>query len=527
VRRIREIWGECRARLSDWWRRLLSVFDGVAMALVRWPNEIFGRVEIRSAKAGAVVGGSIARWLIDRLQIVRGFRLFMYWWVTRRWSVLLRGLPALAVAVAVAVVVVIVARDSAGRQTYRYQLEAQLAWERGDTERTKLCLQRLALLNPAEPAHVWGLAQSEGRLGHANRALALMQSIAPAERPGFAPAHLWQARQLMWRGHLSSEQLQLAERHLLACLEVQPQAAEADALLGQLYLARGQTDEAETHLKRVTAYGEPLLVLARLHASQGKTAEAHAEAAVALRFFKARAEADPKNIALRLHWAEATALLDQFPAAIEILHAGSQESSVPAYRLALSQTYDRWAAAPGMQGSAKLGFRLLLVQQALRYDHGNPDALRRLLALSQSQEPETAATWDEFRRRLAADPKSAGLNLIVGIGHLGRREHEHARRYFATAAQLDRSIAPLLNNLAWIRSHSDPTDAAQALPLIEAALQLEPANAHYRDTRGHVLARLGRWPDAVADLEVATVGLPKSARREELIAEAHRHLGQD
>jgi len=527
VRRIREIWFDCRARLSDWNRRLLSVLDGVAHALVRWPNEIFGRVEVRSAKAGAAVAAPIGRWLIYRLQVGRAFHQFMCWWVTRRWSVLLRGLPALTVAVTVVVVAVLAARDSSGRRSLRYQLEAQLAWERGDVERTKLCLQRLALLNPAEPAHVYGLAHCEGRLGNANRAVALMQSIAPADRPGYAPAHLWQARQLMWRGHLSSEQLKLAERHLLSCLEVRPQAAEADALLGQLYLARGQPDEAETHLRRVTAFGEPVLVLARLHASQGKISEARAEAAVAQRFFKSRAEADPKNVAFRLHWAEATALLDQFPAAIEILHAGSKESSAPTYRLALSQTYDRWAAARGMQGGAKLGFRLVLVQQALRYDHGNPDALRRFLALCQSHQPEDAATWEEFRRRLAADPKVASLNLIVGMDHLARREHEQARRHFATAVQIDRSIAPLLNNLAWIRSHSEPTDAAQALPLIDVVLQLEPGNAHYRDTRGHVLARLGRWPDAVVDLEVASVALPKSPERDDLVAQARRHLDQD
>jgi len=113
------------------------------------------------------------------------------------------------------------------------------------------------------------------------------------------------------------------------------------------------------------------------------------------------------------------------------------------------------------------------------------------------------------------------------MDHLARREHEQARRHFATAVQIDRSIAPLLNNLAWIRSHSEPTDAAQALPLIDVVLQLEPGNAHYRDTRGHVLASLGRWPDAVVDLEVASVALPKSPERDDLVAQARRHLDQD
>ena len=331
------------------------MLDGVAQALVRWPNEIFGRVEIRSAKAGAAVATPIGRWLIHRLQVGR-FPLF-HGLVAD--SPLVRapvGFPRGTVAVTVAVVAVLAARDSSGRRTLRYQLEAQQAWERGDVERTKLCLQRLALLNPAEPgARSIGLAHCEGRLGNVNRAVALMQSIAPADRPGYVPAHLWQARQLMWRGHLSSEQLNLAERHLLSCLEAQPQAAEADVLTGEP-VRRGEPDKAETHLRRVTAFGEPVLVLARLHASQGKTAEARAEAAIAQRFFKSRAEADPKNLAFRLHWAEATALLDQFPAAIEILHAGSKESSAPAYRLAYRRPTTAGPPPRGCKGAANSAF---------------------------------------------------------------------------------------------------------------------------------------------------------------------------
>jgi tetratricopeptide (TPR) repeat protein len=505
----------------------LGAIDSFAHALVRWPTEILGRAELRWAKAGAAATDPLRRWLTDRLQVHRRLYWVMRWSVTRRWSILLRGLPALTAVVGAVVVAVMVARHSPGRRTLGYEREAQLAWQRDDFERAKLCLRRLALLNPAEPLHIYRLAHCEARLGNASRTWALMESIAGTDRPGYAPAHMWQAQQLMRRGHLSAEQLQAAERHLLCCLEVQPQSPEADALLGQLYLARGQSDQAEIHLQRVNAYGEPLLLLARLHSDQGKRGMARAEAAVALRFFQGRAEAEPKNVAFRLHWAEAAMLLDQYPMAVQILETGWKDSSVAAYRLALARTYDRWAATPAMQGAAQFGVRLLLVQQALRHDHGNPDALKRFLTLCQCQTPETAPTWEELRRRLAADPNSVGLQFIVAMHFHACGEPEQARRHFAAALRLDGSFAPILNNLAWIHSHSEATDPARSLPLIEAALQLDPANAHYRDTRGHVHARLGRWPDAVADLEVATVLLPQSAERNELLAEARRHLGGD
>jgi tetratricopeptide (TPR) repeat protein len=527
VQRIRHLWVKCRMRLVRWCRRLTGAVDDLTLGLGRWTTKVLHRIQVRSAKTGGALSDPLRDWLADRLNVRRAFRRVMYWRATRRWSILLRGLPALSAVAVVAVVAVLVAHDSPARQSHRYQVEAQLAWQRGDTDRAKLCLQRLAVLNPGEPSHVYALAHCEARLGNANRAWALMQSLAAADRPGYPPAHLWQARHLMLRGHLSSEQLQEAERHLLCCLEAQPQAPEVDALLGQLYLARGRPDEAESHLKRVTAYGEPLLVLARLHAAQRRTREARAEAAVALRFFQARAAADPKNVAARLHWAEAATLLEQFPAAVQILHDGWQLSPAPAYRLALAQTYERWSAAPALQGPAQLGSRLLLIQQALRHDHGNTDALRRLLDLAQCQEPETASTWNELRRRLTAEPDAAGLHFVAGMYFHARREYESAQRHFEEAWRRDRSVAPILNNLAWIQAHSEPTEAARALPLIDAALQLEPDKAHYRDTRGHVLARLGRWREAVVELEAVTARLPDSAERREALAQAHRQLGRD
>lgn len=549
--RKRGFGGTCRRLLTGWWRHLrggehvvetweksrwldalhraehrcaracLALFDRFL-----WLSQLVARVEVVWSRYCAAparsAGQHVARWP----RVRRGLLRVSQWWGTRRLAFLLRGVPVVLAAGGVSAVAVLAARDNSKALTRRYQQEAEFAWRQGNFEHVKLCLQRLALSEASEPAYHYRLAGCEARLGNVERAWALMQSLAKPDRPGYGPAHLWQARQVLARGHVSAAELELAERHLLRYLDVQPHAPEADALLGQLYLARDRPDEAEQHLKQVAAYGEPLLALARLHASQGKYNEAQAEARVAQRFFRERTEAEPKKVAGWLHLAEATTLLGQFNEAIKILEEGLRHQQAPVYRLALAQTFDRWSAAPAVQGAAKHATRLLLVRQALLHDHGNVEALKKLLALSRVQGPEVTPAWAELGRQLAADPNSAALHLVVGMYFHARREHEQARQHFAAAASEEQSTPLILNNLAWVQAHVEQ-DAAQALPLIDASVRSQPENAHFRDTRGHVLAQLGRWREAAADLEAANAGLPENPTRQEVLKLVYRHLGRD
>ena len=69
-------------------------------------------------------------------------------------------------------------------------------------------------------------------------------------------------------------------------------------------------------------------------------------------------------------------------------------------------------------------------------------------------------------------------------------------------------------------------DAERGLKIIQSVVEQFPENPQYRDTRGRILARLGRNGEAVADLELAVAKLwnPEETRR--VLAKANAALGK-
>src|SRR5207244_3903112 len=77
-----------------------------------------------------------------------------------------------------------------------------------------------------------------------------------------------------------------------------------------------------------------------------------------------------------------------------------------------------------------------------------------------------------------------------------------------------------LNNLAWTLSQK-PGKSAEALPLINRAIEAVGPAAELLDTRSTVYLALGRGDRAVADLEAATQDAPTATRFFHL-ARAHK-----
>jgi predicted Zn-dependent protease len=166
-----------------------------------------------------------------------------------------------------------------------------------------------------------------------------------------------------------------------------------------------------------------------------------------------------------------------------------------------------------------------LIQRGLQDDHQNADLLQRMLSFTKN----AGGTGDEARRTLQAllvEGKSPTiLHLVLGIDQW-QQGNKSAGLQHVEQAYLASPQAPLLaNNLAWMLANGDPPDLPRALELIESVLKREPNQLRFRNTRGHILVKLGQWQQAVPDLEASLAVLPDKSECHTALAEAYDHLG--
>ncbi len=180
--------------------------------------------------------------------ISRAWRQWRLWLRSRKYPYLLQALPAL-LAAAAALALSIPGLTARGHELKAHYLEqAKNLYKAKDYAGSATCYDRLVILGNSEPDVLYGLALSAGAAGQTGRADVIMNTLAPPDEAGYAPAHMWEARRLMMATTLSPESRRLAESHLLKALDGELEDRDAaHMLIGDLYYSGGQLDQVEPH----------------------------------------------------------------------------------------------------------------------------------------------------------------------------------------------------------------------------------------------------------------------------------------
>jgi predicted Zn-dependent protease len=83
----------------------------------------------------------------------------------------------------------------------------------------------------------------------------------------------------------------------------------------------------------------------------------------------------------------------------------------------------------------------------------------------------------------------------------------------------------IANNLALALTAGNSPELARALSLVNLALDHAPGDVNFRDTRGRILARMGKWKEALPDLEAALTQRANQPELHRTLAETYDHLG--
>ncbi len=460
------------------------------------------------------------------------FRLWMqwrHWWASRDYRLFVSAAPALLVGGGVVAFSLIGLMPLDHEILARYLERATDALRIEDYATALTCYDRLAAQGGQRPEFFYGLAKCAEALQQGDRVHLILRELAPPDKQGFGPAHLWVAR-LLLRGPANAHARMNAKVHLLRALDggVDDKTL-AHGLLGELYLAENQLDLAETHLKRAVRERPQLrLRLALVYAIRGDRDRARSEAQLAVNAFRERSKHDLYNHAARLTWADAVTFLEDFPEAIRILEEGLTLTKESAYRVALAKVYATWAdvQARHEKPAPDQAKALAMIEKGLRYDPTNQALLDRLLAALRVGGDGGNRARSALHTLLASGSEATGtLHFVLGVDSWQRGLHKEARVHWERALELTPHLPIIANNLAWLLATNDPPDLPRALELATKAVAAAPGSAGFRDTRGQILVKMKRWPEALADLEAALPAMRNDPQLHVALAEVYEQLG--
>ena len=454
----------------------------------------------------------------------------MSWWHTRAFRLLLGGLPALIALVGLPVFAIFV--PSEVELSQRYARTADACKQKEDYAGAILRYERLTQLTPAHPGAQFDFATTLEEAGKHERASKLIEPLANADERGYAPAHIWQARRLLKRSGVSREDQRTAERHLRFALERTSELPDAQALLGELCFAQQRYQEADVYLKSaVNYYPELFLSAAKTNAMLGRPQVVRLYAEQAQRYYEKVIREDPANVSARLACAESSLLLEEFAKAADVLQPGlaglvrksdNVAKEQAALHTALSRAYFLWSEKAAR---TEVGERLRLLELSLKHNPANLEAVMSLWSMMRLKGDLADRARAALRNELTRGQANALVHVALGMDAWDRSENKEALVHLEQAYRLAPQMLMVANNLAWVLAQSQPPDLERALKLINSVIDQAPDNPVCRDTRGLILANMGRWREALPDLQEALKGYPDRAELHVTLAEAYRNLG--
>jgi tetratricopeptide (TPR) repeat protein len=439
------------------------------------------------------------------------------------------GLPALLVGGVSLGLIGVVSSTPQHETRARYLDRAKSALAAKDYAVAMTCYDRLAGAEEGRPEVLYGLAVSAEALGQAQRAIAIMRRLAEPDASGYGPAHLWWALRLLGMSRVTPQVRTAARSHLLHAVE-SPSLEDlgtAHGLLGELYLTAGQLDPAERHLQQAAA-SRPYyrLKLAQVYAVRGDKARARNVGEQAVKYYRAWARSDPQSVEAKLSLAEGCVFLEDCAGAVAVLREAMSLHDNPAYRAALARAYLSWAEILGRDPKADPGRQLELLEEAARIDPANRDLLVRLGLFTKAKGPAAEKAREVLRRQLARGKGTALVHFVLGTDAWDRGQTEEALLHLEQAYRQAPELGLVANNLAWVLIHAKPPQHARALELMNSALKRWPKEPMFLDTRGQIYVRMGRWNEALTDLEKALSSFPNHAPLHKSLAQVYERLGK-
>lgn len=293
--------------------------------------------------------------------------------------------------------------------------------------------------------------------------------------------------------HVAAQQNKSSEVEswLQKALITNPQSASAQMSWGRYLIASKRYAEAETALKKATAYDvyalAPTLALGDLYSIWLKNHKAAADA------YKQATRINPRHAGA------------QHGLGMSLLKLGHLAEAEMALKTSLSLAGDNPLPRIGL-GRVNLAQRrhaeaIKLFSEVLKSHQNLPEAwIGR--GDGYFGKLDINAAIKDYRRAIEFAQKNAEAYLKLGMALQAQQKLPAAEKSYLKATQLDSSLAVAYNNLAWIASR-DRNRSSEAVKWAKKAVELSPLVADFHDTLGWIYHTQARYAEAEKSLKKA------------------------
>jgi len=429
-------------------------------------------------------------------------------WRHQRIRDLLLGIPAI---LGIAGVLIVVGRVQIQNTSLSasYYMAAEDAIQRKNYKYAEMLLRRVLKRGDANFSDAqYAMAVLLDETGEKERASKLFALLAPDDRRGNADAHrhlgMILAEKISWQS--DPEEIRRVHWHLSAPgSETSPHMAMA---WGRYYLAIRDINSAKRYFQQaVDAFPELWQTLGVIETATGNSAAATSSYRNSSSYLSRKLESNPENQRTRMDYADVLVKLGRLEDAKVVLEHGKRlDPDGPWLRMlaTLAVGYHDMLSSQG----APISELLSHLGRALSYDPNHGPALNRLMAFATAKVGGNVELRQVLANVIAHGEEPALAHLAMGNLCWLEGNREQSMFHFERALELKDDMGPLLNNLAWLLAHNkDKPDLERAMGLVSAALETNPDNSGYLDTRGTIHFLAENWRDALSDLEKALSGV--------------------
>lgn len=427
----------------------------------------------------------------------------------------------------------------------RYRQLGRAAIENAEFELARTYYERVAqLAGKRDPTDDFSLTLAAFQSGELAAGQSLLDQLAPADRLGYPKAHRIKAMQLVSMltaaisdvgdpeangadsAKVDQSMWELVRQHLNRSGGEDP--VQLADLWTAYFLAAGKPSDAiAQQMQAARLKPDRWLATAQFcnnlkDEDQRKRACGWAES-----HLKPKIKDNPFDHSSRIKLAQVFIYDKRFDEAASTLfeglkHAGN-DSSTAALKLRRAASEVLLLQMDSVSGDTQeqLVSRHRLLTRAIELDANNLLAYQRLLAMfTVDASRENRQTLLEVMEQQVAKGQSIAMaHFTLGCANWLEGNREIATWHTERALELDPRMVGVMNNFAWMLAHGESPDLQRALTLIDAALEKNPNELQFRDTKGVILIKLERWDEALTEFETI---LPRIDHRQR--GGVHRHL---